>query len=259
MCIRDRCSFENEYILVKLESSWYVGCDVAVSFKSKILCLIRISKRVSEYFVLSAKIVIYNMRVYCKVLLRMTVSYQNWLTSFNSFTLSFETVIRVQTFNNPNRVECVFWVKGGFLISADSRTGERCEWHTAEYKCLSWNIWIWLKSNFLSETDDVVASENIFRLVFSKYKNASCNRSLILFGSVNDECIINTGLFWANVGSQITVNFLILYHERITTSKEAIFAESPWYGFQTILNFLKCWVEIQSAWVHSLVVISASK
>ena len=56
-----RCSFENEYVLVKLESCWYVSSDVAVSFKCKILCLICISERVSEYFVFSAKIVVYNM------------------------------------------------------------------------------------------------------------------------------------------------------------------------------------------------------
>ncbi len=51
-------SLEVEYILVKLESSWNVTCDVSTLFKSEILSFVYVGKRVSEDLELSSEVVL---------------------------------------------------------------------------------------------------------------------------------------------------------------------------------------------------------
>lgn len=219
-----------------MEASGHVGSDVALLLQLKILGLVQQVKGVGRYLILAAEIVLLDNAVGAQVVFGLAVADENWLSGTHGLTLFFKAFVGVATVDNPLGVVGVDGVKGSLLQSGNGREDVHALGSAAEDQGLLVAVLICLDFDFLTETNNRIAAENVSSFDLHHRENVAVHWAAVNLAGVQTVGLINVVLFNTEVDNEITSSLLIAEHNAVTGAEETVLAVGPGHLLIAVLN-----------------------
>lgn len=195
-----------------LELSGHVNCDVTLLLELEVLGLVMGAEIVGHDFVLLTEIVLLDDFVACEVVLGLAMAKQDGLTGSNGLSLSLEAVVGVKAVNDPLGVVGVASMHGSFLKAGLGREDHIALGSGAKIQNFSMQVLIGLNLNFLTETDNIVATENVLFFNTHQPVDVTSYWGVLDLAGVQTVRLINVVLLNAEVNNEVTSNELISKH-----------------------------------------------
>ena len=201
--------FKDPHVLVVLDPGRNVHSDVALLLELDVLGLVEGREVVGHHFELAAEVVLLDDGVRREVVVGLAVADQNWLAGLHGLALALEAVVGVAAVDHPLGVVGVARVHGGLLQSGDGGENVHAVGGGAESEALLVQVLVRLNFDFLTETDNAVAAENVCCLHARHLEDVAGHGALVHVARVQTVRLVNVVLTNAQVADELTLSFLI--------------------------------------------------
>lgn len=191
-CVWSR--FKHPDVLLVLVTSWHIGGDVALLLQLQVLGLVLAREAVAHHLELAAEVVLLNDGVGANVVRGLAVADKNWLSGLDWLALALEAVVGVEAVNHPLGGVGIASVHAQLSKSGLGREDHVALWGAAQHQHLLVQVLVGNNLDFLTETDDIVASENVCGLHFHDLVDVARNWSLVHLGGVQAVRLVNVVL-----------------------------------------------------------------